>query len=235
MSNQPKTKRKRRPKVTQDQKDRAFLLLSDGWGLRQIETELDISRGTLSKWRRSEAFALYHANRTTGQGGTTRYEIAARSFENVEPPKVEEGDVLGEIEVRGRFLSAVACGALSYAQAYSGATDEQVCRWLKDLDTAKAHAKPRVLCLSRMLKIATGGDEVPYAVKVKALSDWWRLANNDIGGDGPTINIDARGVNVQEEEAPITSFLTDQIRDQLATARDLDLMGETPSYDTSTQ
>lgn len=195
----------------------------------QIEEQTGINRGTLSRWRRSQDFALYHAERTTGASAR---EMKARMTQEHDtdkaptPPLVSD---LSEVETKGKFLQAVGVGGLAWAQDFSGASDEDVAKFIRDLDVRKAHAKPRIMALTHMLKIATDA-EVPHAVRAKAIVDWWRLADNNLNGGTPMINIDARGADT--EAAPkVAEFIVDSVRQELAKAADLDLMAEVPSDD----
>lgn len=212
-------KKKQRRHATKDEKLKCFALLSDGYSMPQIEEQTGINRGTLSRWRRSQAFAMYHAERTTG---ATAREIKAHLPEEQDEAKARQLDKsLDETQTRGKFLQAVGVGGLAWAQAFSGATDEQVAAFIRDLDIRRAHAKPRIMALTHMLKLATDQD-VPHAVRARAIVDWWRLADNNINGGTPMINIDARGAT---DEAPaVAEFIVDSVRQELAKAADLDLM-----------
>lgn len=195
----------------------------------QIEEQTGINRGTLSRWRRSQDFALYHAERTTGASARemkTRMTQEHDTDKAPTPPLVSD---LSEVETKGKFLQAVGVGGLAWAQDFSGASDEDVAKFIRDLDVRKAHAKPRIMALTHMLKIATDA-EVPHAVRAKAIVDWWRLADNNLNGGTPMINIDARGADT--EAAPkVAEFIVDSVRQELAKAADLDLMAEVPSDD----
>ena len=147
----------------------------------QVEEQTGINRGTLSRWRRSQDFALYHAERTTGASAK---EMKARMpiyEEGATQPEARADASLDDVETRGRFLQAVGVGGLAWAQQFSGASDEAVARYLRDLDVMRAHAKPRVMALTHMLKLATDSD-VPHAVRARAIVDWWRLADNNLNG-----------------------------------------------------
>lgn len=195
----------------------------------QIEEQTGINRGTLSRWRRSQDFALYHAERTTG-ASAREMKIQIKREEEPEtaptPPTVSD---LSEVETKGKFLQAVGVGGLAWAQDYSGASDEDVARYIRDLDVRKAHAKPRIMALTHMLKLATDA-EVPHAVRAKAIVDWWRLADNNLNGGTPMINIDARGSDA--DAAPkVAEFIVDSVRQELAKAADLDLMADIETDD----
>lgn len=204
-------------------------MLSEGYSMPQIEEQTGINRGTLSRWRRSQDFALYHAERTTGASARemkTRMTQEHDTDKAPTPPLVSD---LSEVETKGKFLQAVGVGGLAWAQDFSGASDEDVAKFIRDLDVRKAHAKPRIMALTHMLKIATDA-EVPHAVRAKAIVDWWRLADNNLNGGTPMINIDARGADT--EAAPkVAEFIVDSVRQELAKAADLDLMAEVPSDD----
>ena len=222
-------KKKQRRNATPKEKRKAFEMLSEGYSLAQVETELAINRGTLSRWRRSQDFALFHAERTTGAAAK---EMKGRIYDDdtdTTQPKVlpaHSANDLDDVTVRGDFLRAVACGGLAWAQDFSGASDEQVAQFIRELDVRKAHAKPRVLALTHMLKLGTDPD-VPHAVRAKALIDWWRLADNNLNGGQPMVHIDARGAD--EDAAPkVAEFIVQSVRDELAKAVDIDLMDEVP-------
>jgi len=85
------------------------------------------------------------------------------------------------------------------------------------------------MALTHMLKLATDAD-VPHAVRAKAIVDWWRLADNNLNGGQPMINIDARGSDA--DAAPkVAEFIVDSVRQELAKAADLDLMADVPTDD----
>ena len=195
----------------------------------QIEEQTGINRGTLSRWRRSQDFALYHAERTTGASAREMKARITQEHDTDKAPTQPLVSDLSEVETKGKFLQAVGVGGLAWAQDFSGASDEDVARFIRDLDVRKAHAKPRIMALTHMLKIATDS-EVPHAVRAKAIVDWWRLADNNLNGGTPMINIDARGADT--EAAPkVAEFIVDSVRQELAKAADLDLMAEVPSDD----
>ena len=224
LNNKGRNVKTRKRSATPEEKKRAFELLSDGWSIPQLEKELGINRGTLSRWRRTTEFALFHANRTTGAAAKPVAVVEYQKPVDVQQTKVLESKSSGDLdstEARGKFLQAVGVGGLAWAQDYSGANDEQVARFIRDLDIRKAHAKPRIMALTSMLKMATSED-VPHAVRVKALTDWWRLADNNLNGGTPMINIDAR--NTTEEAPKVAEFLADKIREELAEAVNVDLM-----------
>jgi hypothetical protein len=78
------------------------------------------------------------------------------------------------------------------------------------------------MALTHMLKLATD-EEVPHAVRARAIVDWWRLADNNLNGGQPMINIDAR--STEPDSAPaVAEFIVDSVRQQLARASELDLM-----------
>lgn len=222
-----KVKKKQKPHATKEQKMKCFELLSEGYSMPQIEEQTGINRGTLSRWRRSQSFALYHAERTTGASAqemkTKIPEYQDETTLNTSPRyEAHSADDLTEVERRGKFLQAVGVGGLAWAQDYSGASDEDVARFIRDLDVRKAHAKPRIMALTHMLKLATDA-EVPHAVRARAIVDWWRLADNNLNGGTPMINIDARGTDA--DAAPkVAEFLSDKIRAELAEAINVDLM-----------
>ncbi len=195
----------------------------------QIEEQTGINRGTLSRWRRSQDFALYHAERTTGASAREmKMQIKREEKPETAPTSPTVSD-LSEVETKGKFLQAVGVGGLAWAQDYSGASDEDVARYIRDLDVRKAHAKPRIMALTHMLKLATDA-EVPHAVRAKAIVDWWRLADNNLNGGQPMINIDARGSDA--DAAPkVAEFIVDSVRQELAKAADLDLMADIETDD----
>lgn len=220
-------KKKQKRHATKEEKLKCFEMLSEGYSMPQIEEQTGINRGSLSRWRRSQDFALYHAERTTG---ATAREMKAK------PPVYQDettlntsqryaagsADDLTDVETRGKFLQAVGVGGLAWAQDFSGASDEAVAAFLRDLDVRRAHAKPRIMALTHMLKLATDQD-VPHAVRAKAIVDWWRLADNNLNGGQPMINIDARGS--EADAAPqVAEFIVASVREELAKAADLDLM-----------
>tara|TARA_B100001175_G_scaffold300896_1_gene293581 strand:- start:2066 stop:2752 length:687 start_codon:yes stop_codon:yes gene_type:complete len=227
-------KKKQKPHATKEQKLQCFEMLSEGYSMPQIEEQTGINRGTLSRWRRSQDFALYHAERTTG--------ATAREMKTTVPQYQDEttvntsqryeagaSDNLADVETRGKFLQAVGVGGLAWAQDFSGASDEDVAKFIRDLDVRRAHAKPRIMALTHMLKLATDAD-VPHAVRAKAIVDWWRLADNNLNGGQPMINIDARGSDA--DTAPkVAEFIVDSVRQELAKAADLDLMADVPTDD----
>lgn len=222
-------KKRQKPNATKEQRLKCFELLSEGYSMPQIEEQTGINRGTLSRWRRSQDFALYHAERTTG-ASAREMKIQIKREEEPEtaptPPTVSD---LSEVETKGKFLQAVGVGGLAWAQDYSGASDEDVARYIRDLDVRKAHAKPRIMALTHMLKLATDA-EVPHAVRAKAIVDWWRLADNNLNGGTPMINIDARGSDA--DAAPkVAEFIVDSVRQELAKAADLDLMADIETDD----
>lgn len=216
-------KKKQKRNATKEEKHRCFELLSDGYSMPQIEEQTGINRGTLSRWRRSQDFALFHAERTTG--ATAREMKTKISREEIKTKTSEAALVLNDlndVEKKGKFLQAVGVGGLAWAQDFSGATDEEVARYIRDLDIRKAHAKPRIMALTHMLKLATD-EEVPHAVRARAIVDWWRLADNNLNGGQPMINIDARGS--EPDAAPaVAEFIVDSVRQELARASELDLM-----------
>lgn len=222
-------KKKQKRHATKEEKLKCFEMLSEGYSMPQIEEQTGINRGSLSRWRRSQDFALYHAERTTG---ATAREMKAK------PPVYQDettlntsqryaagsADDLTDVETRGKFLQAVGVGGLAWAQDFSGASDESVAAFLRDLDVRRAHAKPRIMALTHMLKLATDQD-VPHAVRAKAIVDWWRLADNNLNGGQPMINIDARGS--ESDAAPqVAEFIVASVREELAKAADLDLMAD---------
>ncbi len=222
-------KKKQKPHATKEQKLECFAMLSDGYSMPQIEEQTGINRGTLSRWRRTQDFALYHAERTTGASAREMKTKMLTDAEPAQAPAPTLDDGLATAEAKGKFLQAVGVGGLAWAQDFSGASDEEVAQFIRDLDVRRAHAKPRIMALTHMLKLATDAD-VPHAVRARAIVDWWRLADNNLNGGQAMINIDAR--NSGADAAPVVAeFIVDSVRQELAKAVDIDLMADTPTDD----
>tara|TARA_B100000989_G_scaffold100180_1_gene73173 strand:- start:9339 stop:10085 length:747 start_codon:yes stop_codon:yes gene_type:complete len=208
-------------KPMDERKLRCFAMMSDGVSYRDIQTETGVLRGTLSKWRRSNAFARYHADRTTGPDKIPQTATEA----GVEEIPQAAGTTLDEQLVRGKFLQACQVGGLAWAQAYSEATDAQTAQFLRELDTRKAHAAPRVHVLNKLLAIALDEQEKhPVSVRQRALVDWWKIVEGDTNAR-PLVQIDlgSGGQAVEKQETPM-SVMLESIRGQLDKAKDLDLM-----------
>ena len=164
-------------------KERAWMLLAEGKSLREIERRTGIARGTLSRWRRSPGYAKWFVD----HGGSPHTPLLRKKRSGVRRKPVDEER---EIRVRGKFMQAVSVGGVAWAQAFSGATDRESAKFLRELDVSGANATPRIRVLSEMLKIGLDKQVLPN-IRIKALTDWWRLAENAIGPEA-LIHIDAR-------------------------------------------
>ena len=197
-------------------KQKAWILLAEGKSLRDVESTTGYGRGTLSKWRRSPAFAKWFAD----HGGVPHTPLIKKERPVKKSAKKkrrmgkrkEDEDV-----IRGKFFQSCAVGGLHWAQQYSGANDHQVAMFLRELGVNSAVAKPRIKVLSEMLAIGLS-DQVNPSVRVKALADWWRLADNMIGTEA-LVHIDARSGDTSGPSP--TQHMLKEIQRQLMDAKEV--------------
>ena len=203
-----------------EKKEQAWLYLAEGKSLREVSRLTGFNPGTLSKWKRSPGFAKWFAD----HGGKPQAPMFKTKRPGRRPKKSDEARTL---KIKGLFMQAVSVGGLSWAQQFAGATDGQTAEFLRDLAISEANAKPRVKVLAEMLQIGLD-PHVPPNARIKALSDWWRLAENVIGS-GPLVHIDARGIGTEPQKETPTQRLLAAMREQLADAAGIDLSvdGET--------
>lgn len=197
-----------------EKKEQAWLHLAEGKSLREVSRLTGFNPGTLSKWRRSPNFARWVAD----HGGVPYVPMVKEKRRGRKPKKRDDSRAL---EIKGRFMQAVSVGGLAWAQQYAGANDAETAQFLKDLATSEANAKPRIKVLAEMLQLGLD-PHVPPNARIKALADWWRLAENVIGG-GPLVHIDARGVGAEPEKETPTQLLLASMRQQLESAARIDL------------
>lgn len=168
-------------------KRRAFEMMHDGAPLRLIEKETGIARGTLSRWRRSNAFAVWSA------------EMSSPVLEEAKKVASKPVPALGRVmadeprsreEVRGQFLFAVKLGGLQWAQNFSGATDKETAAFLRDTEVLAADSRARLSILNVLRGICLDKD-APRAVRAKTSVDYLKIIDAGLG-TSPLIHIDAR-------------------------------------------
>ena len=208
--------------VRRKRKDRteAYTLFSDGWSLRAIEQELEIPRGTLSKWRNSNDFAQWHAQRTVTGPDSKPQKVALILDEMHKEAETTPGD-LDVVAIRGRFLNAISVGGLQWAQAYAMASDEQTAMFLRELNTGKVHATARIAVLQMMLNLARN-ESTPSAVRLNAMMNWFRLAENNIH-PAPMIQINAGNASGGNDEHAVYRVMLDEMRRHLDNPDPLDM------------
>lgn len=169
-------------------KRRAFEMLHEGAPLRIIEKETGISRGTLSRWRRSNAFAVWSA-----EMNAPVLEQARKAVSSPVPAlgRVAADEPRDREEVRGAFLSAVKLGGLQWAQNYSGATDKETAAFLRDTEVLAADSRARLTILSVLRGICLDQD-APRGIRAKTSVDYLKIIDAGLG-ISPLIHIDARG------------------------------------------
>ena len=196
-------------------KEKAWLELAAGRTLTSIQDELGINRGTLSKWRRSPAFAKWLAD----HGGQPYKPMVKKGRPG---PKRKKRNKAMVNEMRGRFMQAVSVGGLAFAQQFAGCNDHDTAIFLRELAVSEAHAKPRVKVLAELLNLGLDRQNIP-TVRVKALETWWKLAENTVEQQGPLIHIDARQGGTDAPPTP-AQMLMASIKDRLADVMHADLM-----------
>ncbi len=205
-----------------ERKEQAWLYLAEGKSLREVSKLTGFNPGTLSKWRRSPNFARWVAD----HGGVPYVPMVKEKRRGRKPKKRDRSQAL---EIKGKFMQAVSVGGLAWAQQYAGANDAETAKFLRDLAVSEANAKPRVKVLAEMLQLGLDPHVSPNT-RIKALADWWRLAENVIGG-GPLVHIDARGVGAEPQKETPTQRLLAAMREQLADAAAIDLTVDGESID----
>lgn len=169
-------------------KRRAFEMLRDGASYRQIEKETGISRGTLSRWKRSNAYNVWCAEMSSPLMAEAR---AAAKMPIPEMGRIPKDEPRGRAEVRGKFLFAVKLGGLQWAQNYSGCTDKECAEFLRDVEVMAADSKARLTMLGVLRQIALD-PETPKALRAKTSVDYLKIIDAGMG-TSPLIHIDARG------------------------------------------
>lgn len=164
-------------------KRRAFEMLHEGAPLRLIEKETGISRGTLSRWRRSNAFAVWSAEMTSASKVISAAAPEMGRMMTDEPRAREQ--------VRGEFLFAVKLGGLQWAQNFSGATDKETAAFLRDTEVLAADSRARLSILNVLRGICLDKD-APRAIRAKTSVDYLKIIDAGLG-TSPLIHIDARG------------------------------------------
>lgn len=170
----PRPTKKDRAKL----KAQAFDLLFDGVSTVEVANRLGVNRGTVSRWRRHESFALYSSQRERNENPPP-VEYAARP--QVSP--VNEDPVK-----RGKFIEALRLtGRIDIATSWADASPEQVLTWFADEtgDAPKAHAETMIRVMQSLTNVMRGigddgipdttikaGDKVRAAQAVANLVDW---------------------------------------------------------------
>lgn len=177
-------------------KIRAFELLSSGETVSSVAEKTGFNKGSISRWRRSAAFALWQGSKDAAQ---------------VLPPTKNEPLGVSE-KVRSRFIYSLRLtGRLDVACAYSGAPVETVTRWLAenaDIEIIQAHAEPFMRTAQIIRNLMEGrnaagqpvdirpSDQLKAAERYLALMDWRKDVPHlrvDINAGSAAISLDDGG------------------------------------------
>ena len=190
--------------ANRDRRFRAYAMLYQGYGVREVARILEVGPGTVSKW---------HASR-----GYEKYE----SGQDVKPELTVQANSKGlpYAEKRDRFIQALSVGAVNYARLYAACSDGEAAEFMREVEASYALAKPRIAVLGMLLKTAMSARE-NSANKMKAADTWWRLTSNE--KEAPLIHINTTG-NV-DSKTP-TQIMIENMERLFLKGKDVDLMGD---------
>jgi len=179
-----------------ERKLKAWTLLRDGELVTHVAEKTGFNKGTVSRWKRSTAFAVWSANSTSETKPVLEYNATSET-------KVD--DTIS----RGRFLQALRLtGRIDVATAFSGASKESVIRWMmsEKFDSIQAHAEPFMRAAQVIRNVMEGrdaqgrpadvrpADQLRAAEKYLSLMDW----RNDIPHLRVDINAGTAAIKLED-------------------------------------
>ena len=212
-------------RIEREQRKRDVMaLLFEGVSFRKIESLTGMNTGGISRIKRSHGYKEFCEARrcNMNNGGNDDF---SQPLSSAVRDALSAGESEYELKAKAdRFISAVGVGGLNFARMYARCTVGEMAAFLDNVELLHHAAKPRIAVLGLLLKMAHDQNE-PGQVRIKAATEWWRLANGE--SEKSLINIDARTTDAASQQKPDpVMMMLESVKSAVENIDSLDLMSK---------